>query len=134
MIAMTPMQIVALYAGIGIVWLFVLAIAVVRARQKHKVLLGEGQAPGMLHAIRAHANAAENIPVVLLALLILAQLATAPLVLHLIGASLMLGRVVHGYGLLAAGDKVNPYRGVGMLLTWIALVGAAGVLLVKAFS
>jgi uncharacterized protein len=76
---MPLIKVAALYAGVNILILLVLALLVVAGRQKHKIVLGEGGNEGFNRAVRAHANAAEYIPAALVGLLIMAVLgAQAP--------------------------------------------------------
>ena len=118
-------QIAALYAGLNALVLLTLAFLVVRQRGKTGLGIGEGPAEGPLHrAIRAHGNAVENVPVILVLLVILELSGASVLLLHGVGAGLLLGRVLHGFGLSRSGGESLP-RLVGTVLTWIALIAAA---------
>jgi uncharacterized protein len=110
-----------------------LAAQVIRARYRTRTALGDGDDPGLARAIRAHANFAEYVPLILI-LLVLAELQGAwPWLLHLQGAMLLAGRAVHAYGISQV-DEVLPRRSIGMALTLVVLVTAAAsnlVLLVR---
>lgn len=124
----TQMQIVALYAGLNALILLLLSLWVTRARRSHKVLIGDGGNPALLRAQRAHGNAAEYIPIVLVLLLALAGLKASGLLLHAIGLALTFGRVLHGIGLNTS-SNLSVGRALGMVLTWAALlVGAVACL------
>ena len=106
-----------------------LAAQVIRARYRTRTALGDGDDPGLMRAIRAHANFAEYVPLILI-LLILAELQAArPWLLHLLGAMLFIGRALHAYGISQV-DEVLPRRSIGMALTFAVLVTAAVVNLV----
>jgi hypothetical protein len=126
---MTKLDWVAVYAGVNILLLFLLAILVVRARVKHKVLLGDGGNPAVLQAMRAQANGVEYVPAALMGLLILAVLEPVPLLaVQGLGGALTLGRIAHAIGLSSSGGR-SVGRGVGTLLTWLTFVGIGGLLI-----
>lgn len=126
---MLRLEVVALYAAVNILILLVLAVLVMMGRRKHKIVLGDGSNEDFTRAVRAHANAAEYIPVGLIGLVLLALLdPAAPLwTLHAGGISLTLGRILHGVGLHTG--TLNAGRMLGMVLTWLALLIIVGGLL-----
>ncbi len=112
-------EIAALYAGVNILLMLVLAYVVVAGRMKHKIRLGDGGNEGLERAIRAHANAAEYIPAGLVGIVLLAWFEASPLwLLHASGISLTAGRILHGVGLNTG--TLNFGRQAGMILTWLA--------------
>lgn len=119
---MVRLEIAAVYIGINILILVVLAFLVIAARFKHKIVLGDGGSDAMSRAIRAHANAAETIPAGLVGLLVLALLneAAPGWLLHLSGATLTLGRLIHAIGLHHSARNLG--RMLGMILTAFALI------------
>lgn len=123
---MLRLEIAALYAGVNILILLVLAVLVVAGRRKHKITLGDGGNQDFTRAVRAHANASEYVPAGLVGILILALMEpAAPLwLLHASGISLTLGRILHGFGLHTG--VLNFGRMFGMVLTWLAylMIGA----------
>jgi uncharacterized membrane protein YecN with MAPEG domain len=122
---MLRLEIAALYAGVNILILLVLAVLVVAGRRKHKITLGHGENEAFTRAVRAHGNAAEYIPAGLIGIVLLALFdpATPIWLLHAAGISLTLGRILHGYGLHTG--TLNFGRMFGMVLTWLsyALLG-----------
>ena len=125
---MTKLDWTAVFAGINILLLVILALRVVGARQKHKVSIGDGGNPAVLQAIRAHANAAEYIPAGLAGLALLAIMEPASLVMvQVLGGLLTVGRVLHGIG-LSMSSGLSAGRSLGMIATWLALIGIGGVL------
>lgn len=126
---MLRLEIAALYAGVNILILLVLAVMVAGGRRRHKIRLGDGDNPEFNRAIRAHGNAAEYIPAGLVGILVLALMDPAsPLwLLHAAGISLTLGRIFHGVGLHAG--ALNLGRVVGMVLTWASYLLIGGGLI-----
>lgn len=126
---MLRLEIAALYAGVNILILLVLAVLVVAGRRKHKITLGDGGNADFSRAVRAHANAAEYIPAGLIGLVLLALMDPAsPLwLLHAAGISLTLGRILHGVGLHAG--VLNFGRMFGMVLTWLSYLLIGGGLI-----
>jgi hypothetical protein len=90
--------ITSFYAGLLAVWFLVLSTKVIQRRQSGPSL-GDGGDPRMLRLIRAHANFAEYVPlaVVMMALLELGH--TSVYVVHALGITLLVGRLLHGYSL-----------------------------------
>lgn len=126
---MLRLEIVALYAGVNILLLLILAYVVVASRRRHNIRLGDAGNEDFLRAQRAHGNAAEYIPAGLVGLLILALLEpAAPLwLLHAAGLTLTLGRILHGVGLNTG--VLNLGRQLGVVLTWVAYLLIGGGLL-----
>ncbi len=113
---MQPPLIAALYAGLNALILIGLAVLVGRERGRAGVMLGDGGAPALMRAIRAHGNAAETIPLAVL-LLVLVELVGAPgWVAHLLGLSLTVGRLTHAFHMVAAPQSLG-LRATGMALT-----------------
>lgn len=131
---MLRLEVAALYAGVNILILLVLAVLVVMGRRKHKIVLGDGANEAFTRAVRAHANAAEYIPAGLVGLLFLALLepAAPTWLLHAAGISLTLGRLLHGLGLHTG--TLNFGRMFGMVLTWLSYALIVGGLLVAGLS
>ncbi|MCC6787347.1 MAG: MAPEG family protein, partial [Hyphomonadaceae bacterium] len=69
---MLRLEVAALYAGVNILILLVLAVLVVAGRRKHKITLGDGNNEAFGRAVRAHGNAAEYIPAGLVGITLLA--------------------------------------------------------------
>ena len=113
--------ITALYAGLVMLLLLVLAMPVSRLRGKLHIGLGDGGNPALARAIRTHANLAEwGVPVLLL--LLVAELNRAPAVLlHAAGIVLVIGRLLHAFGLSRTGGA-SFGRMYGAGFTWLVLV------------
>jgi LPXTG-motif cell wall-anchored protein len=122
----------ALWAGLNVLLLLGLSGVVVRRRRKHLIAFGHGGQPELLTATRAHANAAEYIPAGLICLGVLVAVGAPAVLIHGLGGTLLLGRAVHACGLIFQKPGASLGRVVGMLLTWIALLIAAVMLLAYA--
>ncbi len=111
-----------LYAALAAVILIVLALRVIGARRGHSVAIGDGADEDLARRIRAHGNFAEYTPLALV-LILLIELGGAPAwQLHLLGAALILGRVVHAWSLTA--HSTNG-RLIGMTVTFFVLAAGA---------
>ncbi len=131
---LTKLEAAAIYAGVNILILVVLAFRVSMARGVNKVAIGDGGVAAMQRAVRAHGNAAEYIPAGLAGLLFLALLDAAPYwLLHASGVALTLGRLMHGVGISMSLDAGLGRVG-GTLITWIAFLGMAGGLIVAGLA
>ncbi len=116
------MTITPLYAGLLALWFLVLSARVIQKRDK--VSLGDGGDPHLLRRIRGHANFAEYVPLILLMIGMLELGGMRAWVLHLLGATLLLARVLHGVA-LSFTDKWKFGRFYGTLLTFILLLVGA---------
>ena len=125
--AFTAVQAASLWSGLLILLLIGLSGVVVRRRRRHLIAFGDAGNEQMTTAARAFGNAAEYIPAGLIALVLLALLGAPVHLIHAVGATLLLGRIVHALGLLfQKGPSLG--RVLGMALTWIALlVGAVAL-------
>jgi len=121
---MTSAHAAALWAGLHMVLLLTLSMRVVRKRQHYRVALGDGGIPDLAHAIRAFGNATEYVPAGLIAIVTLAVVGAPPLIVHIAGLALLLGRIAHAVGLSRSGG-VSIGRTVGVTLTWLAYIVAA---------
>ena len=124
---MTPMQAVALWAGLNLLFLIYISARVGRARFATKTNLGDGGHPEMIRAIRTQGNYVEYAPAALLGLFILASLGANVVLIHALGGVFLFARISH---LLGLGMDVWPRgRLVGTLLTMLTLL-ATGVALI----
>ncbi|WP_166425928.1 MAPEG family protein [Paraglaciecola sp. 20A4] len=114
--------ITAFYGGLlGITFMY-LSILVIRGRRSQKISLGHGENPHFLGIIRAHGNFAEYVPLILILMLVAEVNMAHEAVLHATGAALVVGRIVHAYG-LKHHTGASWQRVSGMLLTFAALIG-----------
>ncbi len=121
------MIVTPLYAGLLALLFIALGLRVVQLRQKG-ISLGDGGDPRMLRVIRGHANFAEYVPLALLLMGILEWGRTSIYLLHALGLTLLVSRVLHGYA-LSYTAKFRFGRIWGATLTFVVLA-VAGVLCV----
>ena len=114
------------FTAFGLLYI-VNAWRVISLRRKHRVGLGHGDIPDLRRAIRVFGNFTEWVPMGLI-LLIALEFEQAPFwYQHLMGGSLLLGRIIHSVG-LSRSHGASPGRMIGMILTMFSiLVGAVGV-------
>lgn len=125
-----PASITALYAALLALLLLALAGLVVRARWKYRTGLGVGTEPAMERAVRVHANFVEYVPLALV-LLLLAEIGGARAgLLHACGATLLVARALHAYGLSkTSGTSVGRFWGTAG--TWAVILTLAVTLLLQ---
>jgi uncharacterized membrane protein YecN with MAPEG domain len=116
-----------LYGGALALVFLVLSIRVIQGRGgKDGPSLGDGGDLTMQRRIRAHANFAEYVPIILILIGFLEAAGTAAWIIHSLGASLLLGRIMHGYA-FAFAEKSVIGRSGGIVLTLLALLAAGGL-------
>ena len=118
-ISITP-----IYAGIFTLFYVLLSARVIRQRRTVGVSLGEGGDDNLFRRQRVHANFAEYVPLAII-LMALAEIQNAAAVtLHLIGASLLVGRLAHAFGV---GQEPESFRLriLGVTLTFVSLTTGA---------
>jgi uncharacterized membrane protein YecN with MAPEG domain len=117
-------KITLFYAAVHALLMMVLAANVVFHRRASKIGIGDGGDHRLLRKIRAHANFVEYVPVALILLALLELSGAQALWLWIFGGVLLLGRLLHAFG-LSRKSGYSPGRFFGTLLTWIALAAMA---------
>lgn len=112
----------ALYIALAALLIVKLSLNVINLRRKHKIKLGDGQIAELTNAIRTQANATEYLPIALLLLVALEVNSSSKLLLHALGCLLLIGRVLHAWGL--SHDEMK-YRVLGMQITLFWIIGVA---------
>lgn len=116
LISITP-----LYAIPLILIFFVLWMGGSAKRSALDVSIGDGANPELLLRMRRHGNFIEWVPFVLV-LMLLAELLGAPAgFVHAAGVLLVIGRLVHPFGLKAA-QAASPLRIIGNSLNLLAVL------------
>jgi uncharacterized membrane protein YecN with MAPEG domain len=101
-------------------------------------MLGDGtgtglpDAQGLQIAVRAHANFAEFVPLILILFACLCFEEVSRTLLLLLALALVLGRIMHPIGIRTL--KPNVLRAVGAMLTWAVLLISSIAAIVLAFS
>ena len=126
-------MITPLYAALlGLVFI-ALSVRTLRTRRRLQIGIGDADNPEMQRAMRVHANFAEYVPLALICIAG-AELTAAPgWLVHSLGVALLLGRLVHAYGVSRTNEDYR-YRVAGMSLTFLALLGACLAVLVLWFG
>ena len=120
----------ALYAAILGLLGAALTVNVIRNRVALKIDTGDGGNAKMGMAIRAHANLAQHAPLVLLLIGFAEALGTGKTIIHILGAALMLARLLSAWGLLSAeGQSFGRQSGAG--LTVLVLAAASVLILLR---
>ena len=126
-------MITALYAGLLTVLYVVLAFLIIARRYRLRVGLGDGGDPALQRAIRVHGNFGEYVPLGLVLMILSENLGSPSWLIHAVGLALLCGRILHAFGLSRESDA-SPGRGAGMILTFAALLTAAGICLFHAIA
>jgi uncharacterized protein len=121
---MTPIAATTLYLGLFGLLMLILKLNVGRVRASKRINLGDGNDESMQRVIRVQGNAVEDVPVVLLGLIGLGLLEAPVMLIHGIGATFLVARLLHAVGLGGmAGLGVG--RLIGTMLSLIAILVTA---------
>ena len=115
-------MITSIYASLLALLIVRLSVAVIKLRRKNRVSVGDGGNEELQLAIRAHANAVEYIPIALMLLLMLELNGAPKILIHILGVTLLVGRILHAMGLPTKDFKK---RVLGMQITIYLLIGLA---------
>ena len=121
-----------LYAALQALLAIALVVPIGQLRGKTNVSLGSAGNPALEVAIRRHANWTEHVPIALILIALLELNGSSAVLLHGLGASLLVARILHPLGLKADTMRV-PLRGIGAVGTLLVTLVAAITLLLKAF-
>lgn len=105
-----------IYAALLAALLLILSIRVVLGRFGERISVGDGDSKPLIKRMRVQANFVEYTPMALI-LLLLIELQGAPgWFLHILGLTLLGGRILHAWG-LGHTPQIVPLRRLGMYLT-----------------
>lgn len=110
-----------LYASLLGTLLIVLSNQVSSNRKRAKVSLGHGDDSMLERAMRTQGNFVEYVPFSLILLMLLELELSQIWLLHILGAALLLGRLLHAYGMYKP-DGVIAGRFWGTALTWLMIL------------
>jgi uncharacterized membrane protein YecN with MAPEG domain len=114
----------AFYASLLGLLLIFLSARVSRNRRRAKVSLGIGEDAILEKTVRAHANFCEYVPLALILLFVLELEISQIWLLHLLGAMLLVGRLLHAYGVMSP-RAINFGRFYGSGLTWLMVLSSS---------
>lgn len=117
-------QFTPFYAGILALVYVLLSFRIIGLRRKFKVGIGHGKQNELHRAIRVHGNFSEYVPLALFLLLLLELNQTQSWIMHVLGFSLLVGRLFHAFGLAKSAGTSFP-RLLGGLLTYLMILVAA---------
>jgi uncharacterized membrane protein YecN with MAPEG domain len=117
-------MVVYLYAAFLTAMLLALTYNVIWRRRRLRIGLGSGGNDGLDRAIRAHSSFVEFVPFTLLLIYMVEDAGAALWTIHLMGWTLVIGRLLHVWGL--SGESGHSFgRMAGSVLTHLVLAGAA---------
>jgi uncharacterized membrane protein YecN with MAPEG domain len=121
----TPLLVVSpLYAAfLGLV-AAALTVRAIMNRVRSGIQAGDGGDAVLAQAIRAHANFAEQVPLALLLIVLVEAVGTALLLVHALGAALVVARLANAWGLSRSLGPTMP-RQAGAGLTVLVIVAAS---------
>jgi uncharacterized membrane protein YecN with MAPEG domain len=111
----------------------VLGLQVSRLRRGNRVVFGDGDNIKLRSAIRAHGNFAEYVPIIVLLVGLLEMSGTSAVRIHVLMGGLLVARLLHPLGMYVGprSTQFQIYRVGGILLTWLVLVAAAVMALLR---
>ncbi|MEE7625769.1 MAPEG family protein [Methylobacter sp. Wu8] len=115
-------MITSIYASLAALLIVRLTLSVIKLRRKNRISVGDGGNEALQLAIRTHANAVEYIPIALMLLLTLELNGAPKILIHILGVTLLIGRILHALGLPA---KDLKKRVLGMQITIYLVIGLA---------
>jgi len=119
------------YAALFGILLFWLSVRVIAKRKSLKVSHGTGGDDQLNRRRNAHSNFAEYVPIILILMATAEAANTSVIALHLVGITLLAGRLIHAAGLTSDPENLK-FRQTGMILTFLPLAGAIGLNLLAA--
>jgi uncharacterized membrane protein YecN with MAPEG domain len=128
---MQQISVTPLYAAILGLLFLVLSIRVIAARRASGVAIGVGGQAELERRARVHANFAEYVPLSLILMLMVEVVGYSLWMSHTLGAALVVGRVVHAFG-VSQQEENFIFRVTGMAIT-LTIIGTAAFLLIISY-
>lgn len=123
------MPITPFYAALFGIILFVLSIRTIRLRRQLRIAIGASNDAAMERAMRVHANFCEYVPIALLLIYMMELVVGASYWIHVMGIGLLVGRVIHAYGVSKSHEDLR-FRVTGMVLTFTVILSSASRILI----
>jgi uncharacterized membrane protein YecN with MAPEG domain len=126
-------RLTAIYAAVLALIFFALSIWVVIGRARFNAVHGDGGQTALQRRIRAHANFAEYVPMILALVGLLEAGGADRFTVHVLLLVLVVARIMHPIGMVAREGTVQQFafRAPGAMATWVVMVVAAVLLLVR---
>lgn len=109
-----------IYAMISAILIIRLSLNVIKQRYINRVSIGNGGVEELEVAMAAQSNAVEYIPIALLLLFALEYNGASIIIVHILGLSLLTGRIIHAR---AMQEKSLKARILGMRITIYTIIG-----------
>jgi uncharacterized protein len=125
-------QLTAAYGGVLALLFAALSAHVVALRGQTNIVHGDGGHDGLNRVIRAHANFAEYVPLILVLVALLEAGGGSATAVHGMLLPLLVARLMHPVGMqMPVGSRAQYlWRATSATVTWVVLI-AAGVLLLN---
>lgn len=130
---MTALQVASFYIALLLLILLGLKMYVGSRRGALKVVPGDVSNPDFARALRVQHNAVEDVPGLLVAILVLGLLSAPVWLIHTTGGVLVLSRIAHAVG-LASSSGFSPGRMIGTMGTLLVYLTLIVTLLLCAFD
>lgn len=98
-----------------------------RGRGRYRAGLGDGGSEALLRRIRMHGNLAENAPLFLILLALTEASGQWTTLVPIFAVAFVVFRLLHAVG-LAISSGPSPFRFIGVLGTFLAILGLAALL------
>ncbi len=133
---MLLLPITSIFLAAATAWFIGLSVLTMLKRRQQKVPIGAGNNAILERTMRAQANAAEYVPLMGVLMVVMETQGLPIWALMALGGSMLVGRVLHAYGLLVAEpkDKNFKFRVLGMVCTWTPLGLAAMVVFLQSIG
>lgn len=114
----------AAYAALLGLLFVALSVRTLRLRRSLRIAVGDAGNSTMLRAMRVHSNFAEYVPLSLLLIHLVEATGASSLLVHGLGASVLLGRISHAFGVSQVKENYL-FRVAGMAMTFTPMIVAA---------
>lgn len=111
-----------IYASLSALLIIWLSFNVIKVRRKHRISIGDGDCDVLKVAMAAQSNAIEYIPIALLLLFALEYNQGSLLLVHFLGLSLIISRLLHARAILSDNLKLRVFA---MQVTVLCLITLA---------
>ena len=115
-------MITALYASLLMLLIIWLTFEVIKQRRNGQVAYADGGVKALQIARSAHGNAIETIPISLILMLLLEFNEGSIYLIHIAGLMLVVGRILHGTGILKENMTKRKFGMIMTLLSQVTLV------------